>query len=158
MAKDIIEHDIQKTFFRNASELDIQNLLEIEEDSFTNSRLKKRQFLYLVKHGKCDFIICEYDKKVAGYAISQFRKNSTEARIYSIAIHSQYRKKGFGIALLKEICSCAVQRGCKSIRLEMDISNEAGKNFYKKMGFNENGKIFNYYGNNKDAVRFKKIL
>jgi ribosomal-protein-alanine acetyltransferase len=151
-----------KSKLRDACEQDMRNLLEIEKESFNNSRLKKSQFIYLLKHGKCDFIVCEINQKadpeIVGYAISQYRKNSTEARIYSIAIGLQFRKQGLGILLLNEICARAVKRGCKSIRLEMDISNEAAKAFYKRLGFYENGIIKHYYGQNLHAVRFKKGL
>jgi len=153
------ENDKTSLFLiRNVKESDINELLEIEQDCFCNSRLQKYQFKYLLRHGKCDFIICEENQKVAGYAISLYRKNSTEARIYSIAIHSRYRKKGYGVLILNEISQRAIQHGCRSIRLEMDISNEVARKFYEKIGFMKNGIIDHYYGNNLKALKLRKIL
>ena len=147
-----------KIIIRNALKDDVPALLEIENNSFENSRLKKHQFIYLLKYGKCELIVCEIDLQVVGYVISLYRKNSTEARIYSIAVHPKFRSLGLGILLLNEISNRATKHSCKSIRLEMDTANETAKRFYKKMGFFENGMIYHYYGKNVNAIRFKIIL
>jgi len=143
---------------REATKADLKKIVEIEQECFSIYRLALRQFAHLLQYGKCDFIVCHVGGQLAGYAISLYRKNSAEARIYSIAIHSRFRQMGLGLSLLEEICSRAAGRDCKSLRLEVDFSNEVARTFYKKNGFLENGIIKDYYGKDMDAVRFKKIL
>lgn len=68
--------------------------------------------------------------------------------ILGIAVHSHYRNKGIGSALLAEVERWAIDSGCSSVRLASGVERESAHNFYKKRGY-----IFI-----KQQLNFKKIL
>lgn len=70
-------------------------------------------------------------------------------------MHTDYRNNGIGIKLLEEI---EKKFEVESIILEVDINNIAAISLYKKLNFHEFSIYPNYYGNNIDAIRMKKIL
>ncbi|NRF89834.1 GNAT family N-acetyltransferase [Paenibacillus frigoriresistens] len=52
-----------------------------------------------------------------------------------IAIHSNYRKQGLGLRLMKELIQQAMSDGYKGLSLSVDPDNESAVKLYKRLGF-----------------------
>ena len=76
-------------------------------------------------------------------------KNS--AHIVSIAVHPQFRKKGFGTKLLIELLNIFQNKGKNIIRLEVRTTNVAAIALYKHYNFEIIEQIKNYYTDDEDA-------
>lgn len=156
--KPAVQSEVLTPAFRDAVKSDVKNLVELEKACFNLYGLGPANFIYLITRGHCDFIVVEIDRQLAGYAVALYKKNSLDARIYSIAVHSKFRRNNLGFRLLEEISRRAARRGCTNLRLEVDSSNFAALRFYEKQGFEKYRIVPDYYGLNKHAFQYKKPL
>jgi ribosomal-protein-alanine N-acetyltransferase len=98
------------------------------------------------------FLVGVLDGSMVGYAVVERRRDYNH--LVSIAVHSDYRRKGIGSRLL-----LALEEGLevrKTIRLEVRRSNLAALGFYRRHGFLEAGLIEGYYSDGEDAVLMEK--
>jgi ribosomal protein S18 acetylase RimI-like enzyme len=62
--------------------------------------------------------------------------------IYSLAIDKEYRNKGYGYKLLKDLLFRGQESGVKKSYLQVMLNNTAAMHLYKKTGFKE---IYKYH-------------
>lgn len=139
---------------RKANEKDLPDILEIYNDAIENTTaiydykphtLGERQtWLQNKKEEGYPVLVFEQDNKAVGFAsFGPFRdwpayKYTAEHSVY---VHENYRKKGIGMLLLKEIIRIASVRGYKIIVAGIDDSNEGSIYMHKKLGFTYSGSI-----------------
>jgi len=76
-----------------------------------------------------------------------------EAHIATIAIHPEFRGRGFGKSLLAETLRQSIKRGALLATLEVRRGNLVAQQMYRKYGFKIAGMRAQYYrDNNEDAV------
>ncbi|MDD0854000.1 GNAT family N-acetyltransferase/peptidase C39 family protein [Halobacteriovorax sp. GB3] len=147
-----------KLIFRKAKQHDLDELIRLEEMCFTGDRLSRKSFLSFIKNSKDDLIVVESDNSILGYALTLYKKGSSLARLYSIAISPNHSGLGIGKQLLDFIETCARKRKAAYMRLEVASKNLAAQGLYQKMGYY----LFNikkgYYESNDDALCFEKKL
>lgn len=68
-----------------------------------------------------------------------------EAHVTNIAVHPDYRRRGIGRMAMKEMMARAIERGAKQMTLEVRVSNEAARDMYYSLGFEESGRRKGYY-------------
>ncbi|MDD3150372.1 MAG: GNAT family N-acetyltransferase [Candidatus Gastranaerophilales bacterium] len=137
---------------------DVDQLSAIETQLFEYDILSKSNFKYLITKANAQMLVFVENKKIIGYAVLLFRKNSQKARLYSIAVLSNYQGKNVGTMLLEELENYAVKKAVKEIYLEVRIDDKKAKSFYAKLNYEIFGKYKNYYNNSIDAFRMKKTL
>ena len=72
-------------------------------------------------------------------------KMDIEAHISTIAIHPDYRRRGFGEILLAGMFGKALRLNARYIVLEVRVSNQVAQRLYRKYGFIQHGRKKNYY-------------
>jgi len=76
-----------------------------------------------------------------------------EAHIATIAIHPDFRGRGYGKQLLGEVLRQSIQRGARLATLEVRASNLAAQKMYHWFGFSTVGRRIHYYRDNyEDAI------
>ena len=91
------------------------------------------------------------EKKLAGYVLCWFVAD--EVHVTNIAVRKDLRKQGVATRLLEEALCQARREMMRYCTLEVRVSNEAAKGFYRKLGFESRGVRPKYYSdNNEDAV------
>ena len=76
-----------------------------------------------------------------------------EAHITLLVVHPEYRRQGFGHALLGSLLQMACQQGLARSTLEVRISNQAAILLYQQFGFEAAGQRRHYYKDNgEDAL------
>lgn len=73
-----------------------------------------------------------------------------EASIINIAITKKFRHMGIGTGLINNLYKLCKDMNCNSITLEVRESNKIAQDFYKKMGFVEEGMRKNFYDEPKE--------
>ena len=68
-----------------------------------------------------------------------------EVYITNVAVFPEYRKNGFGEALIKKLIETVKKENADFITLEVRKSNTSEINLYEKCGFNAVGKRKNFY-------------
>lgn len=144
--------------FRSAVYSDISHLLRLENESFSTDKLNQRNFRELIKKSSADVIVIEKNAEIIACAVILFRKKSTVARIYSLAVTKTFRHQGIASKLCQYIELQAKKRGCSSLILEVRTDNAPAIEFYKKQDYHAFGIYQHFYTDGLDAIRMRKLL
>ena len=68
-----------------------------------------------------------------------------EGYIFNVAVSEDYRRRGVGYALVRELVTCGMKNSLCFITLEVRESNSAAIALYSKFGFIRVGERKNYY-------------
>ena len=55
--------------------------------------------------------------------------------IYSLAVHSEWRERSVGTALMQQIENALIELGCMKINLQVMENNAGAESFYQKLGY-----------------------
>jgi ribosomal-protein-alanine N-acetyltransferase len=90
-----------------------------------------------------DFRVCLQDGRVAAFLVAR-RVAPDESELLNLVVAPEFRRKGLARALLQELLTAPATPGqaeaCptrSSLYLEVRESNQAARNLYKSMGFQE---------------------
>jgi [ribosomal protein S18]-alanine N-acetyltransferase len=137
--------------FRKMTVEDLDDVLEVEVNSFATPWSRDAFFNELTKNQFAHYLVAEVDQKVVGYCGVWIIVD--EAHITNIALLPDYRGLKLGEALLGRIIELARELGALRITLEVRVSNERAQNLYRKFGFEDGALRKQYYTDNmEDAV------
>lgn len=139
-----------------ARESELDEIYSIEIASFRDPY--PRAYLYLLYKLAGDlFLVAREGRRVVGYAVGLIRKGRV-GHVVSIAVVPEYRRRGIGERLLKELLRKFEERGCERARLEVGVTNEAAIKLYRKLGFKIVRKIERYYRDGEDCyVMYREL-
>ncbi len=143
---------------RKAKKGDLKEIFRIEESCFQGDAFNKRQFSYLMHKANGEFLIVLKDDKVIGYLIILLRKNSSYARIYSLAVDPNMRGKGIAKELLKQAEIFSIKNRAIGIKLEVSENNLSAINLYKKNEYKSYNILSSYYSDGSSAIAMIKEL
>lgn len=137
---------------------DIPALVSLENQAFLTDRLTRRNFHHILTRAHAACLVAERQGHLIGYALLFFRRGTSLARLYSIAVDPDLRGQGLGAALLLAAERRALAEGCWVLRLEVRADNEAAIALYRRRGYRAFGRHLRYYEDAADALRFEKRL
>jgi len=137
---------------------DLDSLVEVEKLSFETDCFHRRQLHYLLAKAQGIVLVYERAGQVSGALILSWRRNSTIARIVSVAVRPEYRSQGIGTDLVGQAENIARTRGLKTINLEVRLDNEKAISFYEDCGYNRVDLQPDYYGDGMAGIRYQKLL
>ena len=141
---------------RKAQQADIPAILEIEWECFQEDSFSKEQFAYLISRSKGTFYVMMEEDRVIAYVSLLFHGGTRYLRIYSIAVHPDFRGKKVGQLLIEQIAVIAQKQGLKRITLEVNVSNSPAIHLYEKNGFKCPSIKENYYHNGTSAYYMQR--
>jgi ribosomal-protein-alanine N-acetyltransferase len=138
----------QDLVFRSMTLDDIDDILQIERESFT-APWSGEAFRTELTHNKfARYMVMELSGQIIGYGGMWLIMD--EAHVTNIAVRAAYRGKGLGERLLRELMRTAAWMGALRMTLEVRVSNEVAKNLYRKLGFSGSGIRPRYYSDNQE--------
>lgn len=148
---------------RSATLSDLDRLVAIEEASFLADRISRRSFRAFVDRASAGILVLEApfgtrQTGVVAYALILFRKGSTLARLYSIAVDPDAEGRGHGSTLLQACERAAMARGRVRLRLEVREDNGRAIAMYENQRYRLIGRALGYYADGAAALRFEKAL
>lgn len=143
---------------RDADISDIPMLAAIEAMCFDGDRVSLRSFRHLMTHGHCRVLVDGAYGKIRGYVLILFRNGSRCARLYSIATHPLFLRRGVGMRLVRGAQGAAYAAGCSELRLEIRQDNLPSLRLFQQAGYHLFGQYQEYYEDGMGALRFRKIL
>jgi ribosomal-protein-alanine acetyltransferase len=143
---------------RDARPDDLAALIDLENRCFDSDRLSARSFRRLLRTSGDDFLVAVHADALAGYVLVFHRRNTSLARMYSVAVDPAARGLGLGEQLVLAAEERALARGSTRMRLEVRADNDAAQALYRKLGYRPFGTIENYYADHADALRMEKAL
>jgi ribosomal-protein-alanine N-acetyltransferase len=117
-------------------------------------------FLNLHEKSPETFIVAEEDSEVVGYIMCRIETGvpglgmfgfKKKGHVVSVAVLPKHRRKGIGHALMQEAMKGMVNYNAKECYLEVRRSNTAAVSLYKKMAFDVERRLRNYYADGEDA-------
>ncbi|AWR97125.1 GNAT family N-acetyltransferase [Acidianus sulfidivorans JP7] len=142
----------------DASEEDLPQIYNIEVESFDNPYPYSLLKAYLYIASGLYLVAKDDNNNILGYIIGIIQYK-VRGHIVSIAVKKEYRNKGVGNMLIKEIEKRFLAYNCSYSYLEVMITNYSAIFFYR---YNNYYIIFtrkNYYGRGKHAyIMIKRLL
>ena len=143
---------------RDARLADLDALVALEDSCFEIDRFNRRQFRYMITRAQGRLLVDERRGTLIGYAQVLFRRGTSLARLYSIAVDPRARGKGAGRDLLEAAERAASEAGCAYLRLEVRRDNVESIRLYRNAGFRKLGEVGDYYEDGMEALRYEKAL
>lgn len=143
---------------RAADHADIAELAALERASFRGDQLSPRSFRRLLRSPSAVLLVGRSGVDLAGYVLVFFRRGSSIARLYSVAVAASCRGRGVAGHLLAAVEEEVRARGCDRFRLEVNADNSAAIHLYEGLGFRTFGRVKGYYEDGGDALRMQKAL
>ena len=129
---------------RRANPDDVKTIEALETRAFASDRLSARSLRDYLKSPAATVLVAEDEaKRLAGYAIVRFRRATSVARLYSIAVAEDARGRGVGEQLLTAAEDEARRRGDLFMRLEVRADNAVAIALYHRLSAG-----FKKYSNN----------
>lgn len=112
---------------------DIDEILEIEQESFNTPWTRWIFESELAKGDRSHFLVAKSGGVILGYV--GFWMVFDEAHIVNIAVRSDLRQMGIGTLLLASALVLAERMDAKKATLEVRVSNTPAQKLYQKFGF-----------------------
>ncbi|WP_243300492.1 ribosomal protein S18-alanine N-acetyltransferase [Bacillus litorisediminis] len=142
---------VSSAFFRFMTLADLDDIMEIEHQSFTLPWKRDAFVRELTSNPYARYWVVEVNGKVIGYSGVWIVMD--EAHITNIAVLPDYRGHGFGKQLLIKTMQLAKSYNAKVVTLEVRVSNIVAQNLYRSLGFQPGGIRKGYYtDNNEDGL------
>lgn len=152
-------HATAQVRVRRAELSDLDDLVALEDATFDSDRMSRAQYRRHLDSETAQVLVASANhRKFLGTAVILLRKNSSVARLYSIASKPEARGKGVGTALIEAAETFARQRRCRALRLEVRTDNHSAIRLYERLGYRQLSHHPSYYENGADAWRLEKIL
>ena len=145
-------------FVRKAQQSDIPAILEIEWECFREDSFSKEQFAYLISRSKGTFYVMMEGDRVIAYVSLLFHGGTHYLRIYSIAVHPDFRGRKLGQLLMEQTIATAHDCKAAKITLEVKGTNTPAIRLYMKNGFIPVGVKPAYYHDGSDAIYMQRTL
>jgi ribosomal protein S18 acetylase RimI-like enzyme len=79
------------------------------------------------------FFVGEVEKRIIGTVLAGY--DGHRGWLYSVAVHPDHRRDGFGTSLVQYAESALGNLGCLKVNLQVRSTNEAVASFYRKLGY-----------------------
>jgi len=135
---------------------DLDAIMTLEVQSFDHDRLSRRSLRHLLTRSSASCLVAELSGRLVGYTVVLFRQGTAVARLYSIAVDPNHRRKGIGPALITAAEGEAFDHDCLFLRLEVRSDNAAAIALYEKHGYRQFGRHLDYYMDHTEALRYEK--
>jgi [ribosomal protein S18]-alanine N-acetyltransferase len=125
---------------------------------FHGHLISRASFRRFCNSRSAKLIIVQVGAYLSGYVLVLYRSNSRLARMYSIGVATDFRRRGYARLLLAAAEKDAIDRGRRAMRLEVRADDRAALAFYESSGYRCFGRRPGYYGGQVDALCFDKPL
>ena len=133
--------------FNKLSSIEITSVLSIEEQN-SDYPWSQLQFTTSIENSNNLCYCLNLNGKMIGYLIAMLAVDTAD--ILNIGIDSDFKRQGYGTALLNHLIKELRKRHIDEILLEVRAGNQSAIQFYKKQGFEEISVRKNYYMKNSN--------
>ena len=141
------------TSFKKITLDEIESVAQLELESSKNPWSKKQLSESISNPNNLGYLLL-VQSKIIGYIIAMPSLDSAD--ILNIAIHKDFKRKGYGSSLIDHLSMNLKQRDIKTLFLEVRKGNFAAIALYLSLGFEEISIRKNYYTNNSNQLSLKE--
>jgi ribosomal-protein-alanine N-acetyltransferase len=105
-------------------------------------------------------VFSQNESGIAGFAIVEFSLEAGRrvGHVVTIDVSPEQRRQGVGSLLMESLLDFCRKTGARLLRLEVAVDNQGAIAFYRRLGFEETGRIPGFYLGRLDALRMELIL
>jgi len=140
---------------RLATSDDLERMVEIENECFTELRRFDRKYLETCLTSKL-FIVAEIEGAVVGFAVC--RADPSEAYLLTLDVHPDFRLLGVAKTLMAATEGTLTTTHVGRVSLHVEVNNSEAITFYKKAGYNIVNHVVRFYRDGADAFEMSKPL
>jgi len=137
---------------------DLDALVDLENRCFGQCEaFSRRQLRYLLRSPHASVHVIRRDDRIVAEALLLRRRgrNGTTARLYSLAVDSDFRGQGFGRQMLAQCLDVLRAQGIGTVVLEVAAENAPAIGLYASAGFVKTKLLHDYYAPGKDAWKMR---
>jgi len=144
------KNDEGKLSFREMAPEDAAAVEQVEKACFSMPWSRESFWQEAANEQTC-YLLALWEDRVIGYAGAWLAAG--EAQVTNVAIHPDYRGRGFATGLMERLIREVKARGATAMTLEVRPSNTAALALYAKFGLKSVGRRKGYYQDNgEDAI------
>ncbi len=121
---------------------DMPEVLAIENQSF-EFPWSEEDFIRCLRQRNCIGMVAEYDERVVGSMIYELHK--TRLHILNFSVHSDYRRRAIGRAMISKLISKLSFQRRNRIMLEIRETNLVAQLFFRDAGFRAVSVLRDFY-------------
>ncbi len=151
---------LNEVLIRKASIYDLDDLYQIEVECFSSDAYTRNLIEYFLRTPSFLIFIARDNEKTVGFVVGSVeRKGSIRiGHVYTLDVRRNYRRRGIALKLMNELERSLLRNGVNACYLEVGIDNTPAQELYRKMNYKPIKMLYNYYGKERHAVLFFKIL
>jgi ribosomal-protein-alanine N-acetyltransferase len=135
--------DVSKVELVTMRRRHVRQVMKIEAQVYPRPWSSALFLQEIVRRSDRVYLVARYEGGVVGYG--GLITSGLEAHITTIAVDPAYHRTGIGTKLMLGLMDAAIERGGKTLSLEVRRSNFAAQNMYEKFGFRPVGLRPGYY-------------
>lgn len=155
------KRDANSVQIRLAAREDLEPLFALDRACFRPGiAYSKVELQYFLFHLRSISIVAQTEKGIAGFAIVEFslEQGRRVGHVVTIDVSPDQRRQGVGSLLMGSMLEFCRKTGARLLRLEVAVDNQGAIVFYRRLGFEEAGRIPGFYLGRLDALRMELIL
>jgi tRNA threonylcarbamoyl adenosine modification protein YeaZ/ribosomal-protein-alanine acetyltransferase len=139
-------------YIRAATPDDVDEMTALDQICFSLPWSRQDFEAEMTENALANYLVCRRNDRVIAYA--GLWAIFSEGHITNVAVHPDFRRKGLGTALIRELTArLGAALGLVNFTLEVRESNEPAISLYEKMGFRPEGRRRGYYADTgEDAL------
>lgn len=137
---------------------DVDALVRLERDCFAGDRIGPRSWRRLIGSGSASVTVVESAGCIVAATVLLFRRNTSVARLYSIAVAPVSRGNGLSRLLMQNAIDCAHASRSALLRLETREENVKAQALFESCGFSRFGRREGYYEDGASALLYERAL
>lgn len=142
--------------YRLFDEDDLHDVLQLANDALDED-YDGGLFLHFARMHPEAFHVAVSGDEIVGFVMGTVQR-AYEARILALAVADAWRRQGVGSQLTERFLTAFRQHGVERITLEVRVTNDPAIELYESLGFEEDGRIENYYNDGEDAYVMARPL
>ena len=151
--------DPHARYIRRARPADIPEIMAIERECFVEP-WEEEVFVQTMEWTPFFFFVGMADGKIQGFVVGCMENAGTAVygHVSNLGVTAACRGKGLGSLLVHRLERQFVLEGAEGALLEVRVSNTAGQEFYRRLGYREAFLLSGYYSNGEDALVMMRDL
>jgi len=148
-----------RLLMRRAGPADLARITRLERACFSADAgvFSRRQLHHLLRNPNAYWLLGAEGQAMACW-LHAYNGRARWARLYSLAVHPEWRGQGWAGRLLEAGFDWMRQNGLNICRAEVKIDNHPARRLYAHFGFKEAALLPDYYGPGLDGLRLLKHI
>lgn len=137
---------------------DLEDIIAIEQQVFNTDSYPPFAIRQLFDISGDYFLVAKDGDKTLGYVIGGLHASKKKGWVLSLGVHADGRGKGLGEKLTRKLIDLFNQADCKEIGLIVYPDNAVAIRIYKKLGFEGDQVLDNYFFDNEKRIEMTLII